>query len=166
MTTSANNGSLGVTILRIVLGLILVATWYDNVDKSLYSAENFAGFLNWLALAEADGGNGSSLGWYHSLLDTVVISNAGFFGAVQLVVELLIGLGLVFGIFTRMASAIAVGFFASLLLAYFGGGEWIWTYVLLTAASLTVFLNYGGRKFGIDELIVSRKGESPAGMIW
>ncbi len=146
-------------MLRITLGVILLATWFENVGDDLYTAAGFEGFLNWL---DAPDGNASSLGFVHSVLDTIVAPAAGFFGGVQLVVELLIGLCLVLGLFTRLASLLASAFFASLFLAYFGGHEWIWTYVLLFMAGLTVFLGYGGRRIGVDQALVASRGESPA----
>ncbi len=168
MTTSIESdnqsGSVAVAILRITLGVIILATWWDNLDGGLYQGENFKGLLDWLGKSVADGGNGGSLGWFHSLLDSVVAPNAGLVGGVQLVVELAFGLGLLLGLFTRLSSILAIGFFVSLFLAYFGGEEWIWTYVLLAAATLTVFLGYGGRKFGIDQALQGKK--SPFGLLW
>jgi len=75
-------------------------------------------------------------------------------------------LALILGFMTRLFSLLAAGFFLSLLLAYFGGEEWIWTYVLLLASAVTVFLGAGGRRFGVDQLLVHRWGRSPYGLLW
>ena len=38
-----------VALLRITLGVILLVTWWENMQKGLYQADGFAGFINWLA---------------------------------------------------------------------------------------------------------------------
>ncbi|MEM7324927.1 MAG: DoxX family membrane protein [Actinomycetota bacterium] len=155
--------SLAVPLLRITLGVIILVTWVDNLRKDVYTGDGLTGLINWLF---AEDGNNSSLGFYESILDSVVVPAAGFFGGAQLVVELLFGIGLLLGVFTRLSSLLAIGFFFSLFLGYFGGNEWIWTYVLLMAASLTVFLGWGGRRFGVDQMVAARRGPSPFGLLW
>lgn len=159
-STTDHPGSVPVALLRITVGVILVVTWYDNLTKDLYTADGFSDFLEFLGSPE---GNGGSLGFFHSILDAVVIPASGFFGAVQLVVELVIGFCLIIGLCSRLVSAVAAGFFFTLFLAYFGGNEWIWIYVLLFMATVTVYLGYGGRRLGIDELLFRDRGGSPAG---
>lgn len=159
-TIEQRQGSIPVALLRITLGVIIVATWFGNVRDDLYSSDEFAGLLEWLGSPE---GNDGSLGFVHSILDAVVVPAAGFFGPLQLVVELVIGLALVVGVFSRLFSLLAAGFFMTLFLAYFGGEEWIWTYVLLFMASVTVYLDFGGRRLGVDEMLHRTRGDSPAG---
>ncbi len=163
LASSDRSGTLPLALLRITLGVIILATWLDNLDKDLYTADGLKDFLNWLF---ADNGNGSSLGFYDSLLDALVVPVAGPYGMLQLVVELAIGVGLVFGVMTRLSSLISALFFFNLVLAYFGGEEWIWTYVLLFMSALVVFLGWGGRKLGIDERLARTRGESPGTLLW
>ena len=145
------------------MGVIVLVTWFDNLDKDLYTSDGLTGFLDFLF---DEDGNASSLTAYKSFIDAVVVPAAGVYGAFQLVVELAIGLGLLIGAFTRLFSLIATFFFLNLLLAYFGGHEWIWTYVLLVTTAIAVFIGYGGRKLGVDVWIVRRWGESRYGVLW
>ena len=163
---SVENGSLGVAILRVTLGIIILLTWWSNVQDDFYSADGLEGFFNWAFQSADEGGNGSSLGFVESLIDSTVLQAPGFFGLLQTIMELLIGVGLVLGVFTRLFSALAVAFFVGLFLSYFGGHEWIWTYVILAAASLAVFVDYGGRKLGVDQALVASRGESPGNLLW
>ena len=119
----------------MTLGVIFLVTWVDNLDKGLYEADGLEGFLDFLF---AEDGNASSLTAYKSLLDAAVIPIAGIYGAFQLVAELVIGVALVVGGFTRLVSLLAAAFFFNLFLAYFGGNEWIWTYVLLVVSAVAV----------------------------
>lgn len=169
-TTTSNveqKGSLGATITRLALGFTTLFTWFDNVGKDFYDGANFPGFFNdYLFVAAEDGGNGSSLTFLQPILNNTLLAAPEFFGWVLTFFELGIALALIFGVFTRAAALGAVAFFGNLFLVYFGGEEWIWTYVLLVAAAATIFLNWGGRFLGVDQLIAKAKGESPAGLIW
>ncbi len=162
----ARTGSIAISLLRITLGVIILATWWDNLQDELYTGDGLSGLIDWLFTPSAEGGNGSTLSLYERLLDTVVVPNAGVFAIGQLIIEGLFGLGLLVGASTRAASIGAMVFFSSLFLAYYGGDEWIWTYVLLFVASLTVFLGWGGRTLGVDRFVANARGESPRSLFW
>ncbi len=153
-----------VALLRITLGIIILVTWYGNVKDGLYTADGLTGFFNWLF--DAENGNASSLGFYKVFLDTAVVPIAGLFGAFQLVAELIMGLALLLGAFTRLFSLAAMLFFFNLFLSYFGGHEWIWVYVLLFVAALTLFLSYAGRHWGVDAWLMEKRGSPPINILW
>ena len=161
----SERGSWAAAVLRITLGVVTLVTWRSNIDKDFYDGDNLAGFFAWVSTPVDDGGNGSSLGFVHSIIDNTILQAPEFFGWVFTVLELLIAVGLVFGIFTRAASLAAVGFFGSLFLTYFGGHEWIFIYVLLVTAAGATFLGWGGRRLGVDQLI-ARRGDSPGHLVW
>ena len=162
----SRSGTLGTVVIRVTLGVTTFFTWLGNVRDDFYSAEGLRGYFDWAFLPAEDGGNGSTLFFVRDILDATILQAPGAFGAVQTVVELAIAIGLIFGIFTRAAALGAIGFFFSLFLVQFGGEEWIWTYVLLVASAVAVFLNWGGRTLGVDQLIAKARGESPGGLIW
>ena len=83
-----------------------------------------------------------------------------------MIAEFLMGLGLLVGGLTRLASLGAIFFFANLLLAFLGGSEWIWTYVLLVMASLVVFLTYAGRELGFDRYLLKKRGAPRIPFLW
>lgn len=159
-------GSPAAAVLRIGLGLITAVTWWGNVDKDFYDGDSLAGFFGWLFTPAADGGNGSSLTFVKSLLDATLLQAPDAAGWVLTIVELFIAVGLLLGVFTRAAALLAAGFFGSLFLSYFGGEEWIVVYVLLTMAAVVAFLGWGGRRFGLDQFVAAKRGESPATLMW
>ena len=142
-----------IAILRITLGVILLVTWYDNLVKGLYTGDGLSGFFNWLFSPD---GNNSSLLWYRDLLNATILGVPGLFAVFQLVTELLLGLALLVGAFTPAAGIGAAFFFFNLFLSYFGGHEWIWTYVLLTIAAVVVGLTRSGRALGLDQMLAQR----------
>lgn len=167
-TDKTNQAAHGLAILRVVIGLIILATWWSNLtdDPNFYSADGLRGFFDWVETPAEEGGNGASLGFVHSLIDNTVLQAPGAFGLAQTVMEGLIGVGLVLGLFTRFFSLLATLFFGGLFLTYFGGEEWIGTYIILSAASFTVFLGWAGRTLGLDRKLAESRGESPAGVLW
>ncbi len=167
--TPAEQSSVGVAFLRIILGTLILLTWFSNVtsEPNFYSAEGLRGFFDWVFLSPEEGGNGASLTFIGSLFDAIDdVGLLGLIGFAQTVMEFLIGAGLVLGIGTRFFSLLATAFFSGLFFTYFGGEEWIGTYVLLIAASITVFVSWGGRTFGIDRAIAAARGDSPGRLIW
>lgn len=161
---TTNPAKLGLALLRITLGVIILVTWVDNLQKGLYTADGLQGFLNWLF--DAQNGNGSSLTFYKTILDYTIIPAAGLFGVFQLATELLMGLGLLTGTLTRFFGLAAMAFFFNLFLSYFGGHEWIWTYVILFMSSLAITLGYAGRYWGVDEKLAADRGEPKFPFLW
>ena len=147
-----------VALLRITVGLILVVTWYDNLREDVYTAEGIVGLFNYIF---HDTGGG--LPFYRAIINSTILQVPGLFAPFQMVAELLMGLALLFGLFTPLAAAGATLFFFNLFLAYFGGSEWIWTYVLLTVSALVVALSQAGRAWGLDSELLRRWGEPPIG---
>ena len=165
ISNEAHDLRAAIALLRITLGVILLATWWDNLQKGLYTGEGLTGFLNWLF--DAENGNGSSLTFYKSILDATILRAPALFAGIQFVVELAIGLALLLGLFTPLAGVGATLFFTNLLLAYFGGHDWIWAYVLLAMASLVVTITRSGRcALGVDRFFMARWGEPPHPILW
>jgi thiosulfate dehydrogenase [quinone] large subunit len=150
-----------IALLRITLGVILLVTWWENLQKGLYQSNSFAGFINSLAA-------GHPIAAYRTFLTNVVAANATIFATFQLITELGMGLALVLGFLTPLAGLGATVFFLNLFLAYLNPntGEWIWTYVLLVVAALVVTLTRSGRAWGIDRRLVKQRGRPPFGLLW
>lgn len=154
----------GVALLRITLGIIILASWYENLNSGLYTADGLTNFFNWLF--DAENGNGSSLIFYKTFLDAAIVPIVSIFVIFQLVAELVLGLGVLLGIFTRFFSLMGMIFFLNIFLSRFGGLEWIWGIVLMFMAFLVVFLGYAGRKWGVDGQLLKLYGSSPYPILW
>ena len=150
-----------IVILRVTLGVIFLVTWWENMQKGLYQADNFAGFINWLA-------DGHPLGFYSAFLTNVIAPIAPVFGAFQMITELGMGLALLLGALTPLTSLGATFFFLNLFMSYLNPntGEWIWTYVLLIATAVVVGLARSGRAWGIDGWLLKKRGNPPIPYLW
>ncbi|HSG15678.1 MAG TPA: TQO small subunit DoxD [Anaerolineae bacterium] len=144
-----------VALLRITLGIIILVTWADNLTKGTYSGGGISGLFEYIF--EENGGGAT---FYKAIIEGTILQAPAAFGAFQLVVEFLMGVGLLLGLFTPLAGFGAAFFFFNLFLAYWGGQEWIWTYVLLTVSTVVVALTRSGRAWGIDAWLLARRGES------
>jgi uncharacterized membrane protein YphA (DoxX/SURF4 family) len=151
-----------VALLRMTLGVIILVTWWDNFQKGIYSAEGITGLFNYIF---NDNGGGVYLG-YRAIIQSTILQAPGAFAAFQMIAEFLMGLGLLAGGLTRLASLGAIFFFLNLLLAYLGGNEWIWTYLLLAVSALVVFLTYAGRELGFDRYLLKTRGAPRWPILW
>ena len=137
--------------LRIALGLMLVTTSWENSRKGLYTGPGFRHFVEGYLIP------GNTLGWYRAFLQNVVIPNAQWFAVFQGIVEPLIGLLLLVGLFTPLAAAGSAVFTFNLLLGWWGNpDEWIWAYVFLVLISAAVGLARAGRSLGVDRYLAQR----------
>ncbi len=143
-----------VALLRITLGVILLVTWFENLTKGVYSAGGISGLFEYIF---DENGGGSAI--YQAVIRGTVLQAPGVFGTFQAVAEFLLGAGLLLGLFTPIAGLGAAFFFFNLFLAYMGGAEWIWTYVLLTVSAVVVALARSGRAWGLDAWLLRRRGE-------
>ena len=139
----------------------MFASWYKNFNDGLYTADGITGLFNYIFNDNAGGPE-----FYRALINSTILQAPGAFAVFQLVAELLLGLGLIFGGLTTLTGIGAILFFFNLLLAYFGGHEWIWTYVLLTVAAIVVTFTQSGRAFGVDQFLYKQFGRSPGGLLW
>lgn len=143
-----------VALLRMTVGVIILVTWLDNFQSGIYTADGISGLFNYIF-----NDNGGGPAFYRAAIQGTILQAPGAFAGVQMVGEFLLGLGLLIGAFTPLVGIGATLFFFNLFLAYLGGAEWIWTYVLLTMSALTVTLTRSGRALGVDQWLLARRGE-------
>jgi len=137
--------------LRVLLGIIFLVTWAENLRKGFYTPNGFRRFIELLA-------DGHPLEFYRLFLLGVMAPGAGFVSFFQMIAELGMGLALLTGTLTRLAGLGATFFFLNLFLAYLNPnlGEWIWTYVMLLALAVVITLGSAGRAWGVDALLAKR----------
>ncbi len=144
-----------VALLRITLGIIILVTWVENLTKGTYSGGGISGLFEYIF--DENGGGGA---FYRAIIGGTILQAPAAFGVFQLVAEFLMGTGLLLGLFTPLAGLGAAFFFFNLILAFWGGQEWIWTYVLLTVSTVVAALTRSGRAWGIDAWLLTRRGET------
>jgi thiosulfate dehydrogenase (quinone) large subunit len=120
------------TALRIFTGLV----WLTNAVAKIIDVGNYDfGFISFnlvtRGVAQAIATDASSktyiapLGWVYQ---NVVLANWGFFGVFLTVVELAIGLGLIFGVATRLAAVGGLLLLTPIWLMLLHTGGYLWEY--------------------------------------
>ena len=150
-----------VALLRITVGVVLLATWVENFTTGIYTADGITGLFNWIF---NDTGGGPP--FYRAAIEATILRAPGLFAAFQLVAELLLALGLIFGFLTPLIALGATFFFLNLFFAFLGGTEWIWTYVLLTVAALVAAVTHSGRAWGVDQYLLRSRGQPRLPLLW
>jgi uncharacterized membrane protein YphA (DoxX/SURF4 family) len=137
--------------LRIMMGMIFVAVWADNLAKGFYTPDGWADFVQNYA-------DSTRVGLYATILSDYMIPNSALFAYGQLVVEFLIfGVFLVLGVFTPVSALLAAGFQLNLLVATSGTGEWPGTYIIMFLLLVAIALGQAGRTLGVDARLARRR---------
>lgn len=94
---------------------------------------------------------------YQAILTNVFLTHFSLLGALVWTAELLVGITLLFGLFTRFGAALALLLSIQLYvgLAY-APGEWYWTYGMLVLLALALLAVPAGRRLGLDQLLAPR----------
>lgn len=142
-----------IAALRIVIGLMFITTWLSNVTKNLYTPDGLLDFFtNSFPQSE------NPLTWYAAFIDGVILPIRTVFAPFQLVMEFVLGLALVLGVFTRFFSLVGIFFLMNTFLATFGH-DWPWAYLLPISMLGVVWITKAGRVYGIDQFLMKKYGK-------
>jgi len=130
-------------LARVYLGISFLFSDHGNAQPN-----ELAGFLKF-ALK-------NGYGWYQNLLKSVVIPHSSTFGTLVVIAEIYVGIALLLGFTTRLASCVAL----FLLLNYISAkGALPWgpgidqSDIVL---AIIILLSDAGHIFGVDKLIADR----------
>lgn len=142
-----------VALLRIMLGLLFLTQWYDNLAKGIYTEDGLNGLFEYF-FSTSD----MPLEWYMDFIDELVMPITPAFAVFQLVAELFIGLAFIFGFFTPLVSLGAAFFILNtFFLSY--GADWPWSYLTILSILGVLFFTRAGRVIGIDAWLLERAGD-------
>lgn len=138
---------IGRWLLRFLIGCM----WWQ---QSLWKIPpNYGGLIHWMTEMV----DHASIPLQSQLVKDIVIPNIGLFGPLVYGVEVLIGVSLILGLFTRVGAIIGLGMALNLWLGlYSAPGEWPWTYGFLVIVQCYYVLDAPGRSLGIDTGLRSR----------
>src|SRR6266700_6422833 len=100
---------------------------------------------------------------YKAILTNVFLTHFSLLGALVWTAELLVGITLLLGLFTRFGALLALLLSLQLYIGLaYAPGEWYWTYGMLVLLSLVLLAVPAGRRLGLDQLLASRFQTSTA----
>ena len=142
-----------IALLRIMLGLVFLTTWVNNLILGFYTPEGLQGFFT-VDFPQSE----NPLAFYASFINGVILPARAVFAPFQMVAELLLGLALLVGFLTPLSSLAGIFFLINTFLATFGH-DWYWAYLMPIGILLVVLLAKAGRSAGVDAWLVRRFGE-------
>lgn len=162
MTTKAPNSELnfagqtssnGLAVVRVTIGAMFVWVFFENLGKGLYTPAGYANLINYYIKASH-----SPALWKAVMAQAA--SHAAMAAPVQAVTEIVLGILLVLGLFTRPAAFIAFLYLGSLWVSEWGTA-WIWELLVPVMASLALSVGRAGRTWGVDAVLARRNPSSP-----
>jgi uncharacterized membrane protein YphA (DoxX/SURF4 family) len=142
-----------ITVLRVVVGLMFLLTWLPNFLHGLYTPEGLLMFFT-----EEFPQSENSLVFYANFIEGVILPIRHVFAPFQLVAEFLMGLAILVGAFTPLASIAGIFFLLNTMLATFGH-DWLWSYILPISILFVTLFTRAGRAVGLDAYLLKRFGE-------
>jgi uncharacterized membrane protein YphA (DoxX/SURF4 family) len=141
-----------IALLRIMVGLVFLTTWFSNMLKGYYTAPGLLEFFtNVFPQSE------NPLLWYAAFIENVILPARAVFAPFQLVAEFVLGVALLVGAFTPLFSLAGVFFLLNTFLATFGH-DWPWAYGMPIGILGVTFLTQAGRAWGVDAYLLKRFG--------
>ena len=141
-----------VALARIMIGILWLFSLRWKLPPDFIPLEG-PGLMDWLQLEVQH----PAFAFYGDFVASIVIPNFTIFAWIVFLVELLVGLSLLSGTFTRLGGLLG------LLLAINLGigllevpGEWPWSYVMLAMWQGTFIVTAAGRTLGIDGWLQNR----------
>jgi len=142
-------------ILRIMLGVLFVWVFFENLGKGLYTPAGYAGLIQYYI------GSGRAPAVWKWVM-SVMANHASVAAPIQGAAELTFGVCLLLGILTRPVALGAFGLLTGLWVSEWGTA-WIWELLVPMTVALCLFLGAAGRRLALDTALAARFPEVP---IW
>ncbi len=150
---------LALGLLRAAYGLywLYAASWKVPPD---FGRATDTGLWHWIS----QGIQYPTLAWYQSLLESLIIPNFTLFGYLVLLTELVIGLSLFLGAFTRLGAALGIAMSVNITLSVLNvPGEAAWFYAALISLHLLMGITRSGRVWGLDAHLAEKLAGAASG---
>jgi uncharacterized membrane protein YphA (DoxX/SURF4 family) len=149
----ALDSTLVLAILRVALGALFLSTFFENLGKGLYGAQEYAGLIRYYIQA----GHAPTV-WKHVMEFNA--AHAAIAGPLQAVLEASLGVSLILGFFSRPAALVAFGFLTGLWVSEWGIG-WIWELLVPMVVAAALTLGPSGKRAAVDVALARRWPQLP-----
>ena len=146
--TRASREQRALAVVRVVLGLMLLSTFFENLHKGAYTPAGYKGVVDYYLKS------GSAPALWKGI-EALLAGNARIAAPLQAMTELGLGVLLIAGAATRLAGLVAGLFLLSLWISELGT-SWPWELALYVVAAFCVAYGRAGRTWGLDALLARR----------
>ena len=122
-------------VLRLMLGALFVSTFFENLEKNLYTVPGYSGLIDDYAARN------NAPGFWSDHFMKFISDHASFFAPVQAVFELSLGLLLVLGIASGAVALVTAGHLTALWISELGL-FWVWELLSLIVVAVVVGLAF------------------------
>ena len=136
-----------ISLARMAIGVMWLLSLRWKLPPDFVPSEG-RGLMDWFLLEVQY----PTIGFYANLIETTVIPNFILFAWLIFLAELLVGLSLLTGAWTRMGAAIGLLLSVNLAVGLLEvPGEWPWSYAMMIMWHGTFFVTDPGRLWGVDQ---------------
>jgi uncharacterized membrane protein YphA (DoxX/SURF4 family) len=122
-------------VLRLMLGALFVSTFFENLEKNLYTVPGYSGLIGDYAARN------NAPGLWSDHFMKFISDHASFFAPVQAVFELSLGILLVLGIASGIVALVTAGHLTALWISELGI-FWVWELLSLIVVAVVVGLAF------------------------
>jgi thiosulfate dehydrogenase (quinone) large subunit len=134
-------------LCRIAIGVLWLSALIWKLPPNFIPLEGLRSLREWMELEVQH----PFLPVYGQFVQSIVLPNFTLFAWATFIVELLIGLGLLLGAFTRAAAVLGLLMGLNLLIGLVEvPNEWAWSYIMLIMFQLVFIFTAPGRVWGVD----------------
>jgi thiosulfate dehydrogenase [quinone] large subunit len=138
-------------VLRLFVGYEFFVAGWDKVMSGKWVGQNaIGGFMKGALTKAATGDHPEVQGWYVGLINNVFLPNAALFSTLVALGEVLVGLALIFGIFTKFAAVNG----ALMNIAFLAAGTSSSNPQMLVMQVAMVFGGLGVAYYGVDRFLM------------
>lgn len=134
-------------LCRIAIGVLWLSALIWKLPPNFMPLEGLRSLREWMELEVQY----PFLPIYGQFVQSIVLPNFTLFAWATFIVELLIGLGLLLGAFTRAAAVLGLLMGLNLMIGLVEvPNEWAWSYIMLVMFQLVFIFTAPGRVWGVD----------------
>ena len=122
-------------VLRLMLGALFVSTFFENLEKNLYTVPGYSGLIDDYAARN------NAPGLWSDHFMKFISDHASFFAPVQAAFELSLGILLVLGIASGIVALVTAGHLTALWISELGI-FWVWELLSLIVVAVVVGLAF------------------------
>jgi uncharacterized membrane protein YphA (DoxX/SURF4 family) len=122
-------------VLRLMLGALFVSTFFENLEKNLYTVPGYSGLIDDYAARN------NAPGLWSDHFMKFISDHASFFAPVQAVFELSLGILLVLGIASGIVAMVTAAHLTALWISELGI-FWVWELLSLIVVAVVVGLAF------------------------
>lgn len=137
-------------VLRVFVGYEFLTAGWEKVTGGWLGSDKISGFLGGALTKAATGEHPEVQGWYAGLVNNVFLPNATLFSTLVAAGEVLVGVALIFGVFTKFAAVQG----AIMNIVFLAAGTSSSNPQMLVFQVAMIFAGTGVAYYGVDHFLM------------